>query len=502
MKKELKNKLHGIGDWIKKERYFLILLAIMTVSMFVAMYTKYALIVCFAVTVVCAAFLDFENSLGLFMFCHSFQVIFAEKVLWNSCSFMYLIFLTFFGVCAVKYFINVLKKECKFNWKVLIPMLVFLVYIVLPINTIKIKSTINYLITFIAIYLLLEFHEKINYNNVIIYAILGAMVSMLFSYVAINIPRMREFMQICYNYGVRKVQRMFINPNTLACTATILIAVALYKFIFLDWLWSFALLGLLIYSYGTLSRNFLICLGMTFGLILIFTLIRRKKKHFIKFGVSIVLLLAVCLTQLNATKVYIMRFGEMFGKEYSFTIEQDKQKDEQKWNSETGGGSSSGETSGGTSSETNENETNNSNSGLWIDGTPLDPGREGIWKRYLKEITSSPQKLIFGSGISAEKLGAGTHNAYIDIIWRFGLFGSFLLCIVFFVVAKLLIRNWNFLIFMELTIFLLTNMFENIIFGELAVYMIIVLMASADIGKIEKNKEKTNEQNISDSTDL
>lgn len=496
MKQELKNKLKSVGDWIKKERYFLILLAVMTVSMFIAMYTKYALIACFALTVVCAIFFDFEKSLALFMFCQFFRSIFYEKVLWISVSFLYLFFLIIFGICAIKYFIKVLKKECKFNWKVLIPMLVFLVYIVLPINAIKIKRLPMYLVSFAAIYLLLEFHEKLNYNNIIIYAIIGVAISIIFSLFAINIPRMRGFMPLCYNYGVRKTQGMFGNPNTFVTFMDLLIPLVLYKFIFKDWMWGFSLLILLPYSWNVLSRDFIINLAVVYSLILIFILIKRKKKHFIKFGISIVLLLVVCGTQLNATKVYIMRFGEMFGKEYSFTIEQDKQKDEHKWNSENKSeNSSSGESAeieNGVDNGSAKENTANDDSGLWIDGTPLDPGREGIWKRYLKEITSSPKKLIFGSGVSAELLGVLTHNTFIEILWRFGIVGSVLLCGVFYLLAKKLIKNWNLLILLELVVVILVNMVETRLFGELGTMMIVMLMASANVGKLNENKENSN----------
>ena len=44
MKQYFIDKLDMIKEWLKKEKWFLILLSVMTVSLFVSMFTEYGLI--------------------------------------------------------------------------------------------------------------------------------------------------------------------------------------------------------------------------------------------------------------------------------------------------------------------------------------------------------------------------------------------------------------------------------------------------------------------------
>lgn len=57
--------------------------------------------------------------------------------------------------------------------------------------------------------------------------------------------------------------------------------------------------------------------------------------------------------------------------------------------------------------------------------TDITTGRLGIWIMYLRELFSEPVRLMFGHGIAAEILGKVAHNSYIDLIFYYGLVGSF-----------------------------------------------------------------------------
>ena len=53
----------------------------------------------------------------------------------------------------------------------------------------------------------------------------------------------------------------------------------------------------------------------------------------------------------------------------------------------------------------------------------LTTGRSELLIEYIKEITKSAGTLFFGAGLSAEILGRGTHNLFLEIIYYFGLTG-------------------------------------------------------------------------------
>lgn len=64
-------------------------------------------------------------------------------------------------------------------------------------------------------------------------------------------------------------------------------------------------------------------------------------------------------------------------------------------------------------------------------------GRTDIWLQYVKYFISNPFKLIFGSGISAVTFTTVAHNTYIDFLYYYGIYNSF----VFFLGVILALRN-------------------------------------------------------------
>ena len=53
----------------------------------------------------------------------------------------------------------------------------------------------------------------------------------------------------------------------------------------------------------------------------------------------------------------------------------------------------------------------------------LTTGRSELIVEYLHEITKSADQLFFGAGLSADILGRGTHNLFLEIIYYYGLVG-------------------------------------------------------------------------------
>lgn len=481
MKKELINKLVIIKEWIIKEKKFLILLAVMTVSLAVSMFTEFALIACMAVAVVCAVCFNFEKCLSLFLFSYAFEAVFYAQISGGD-TFVFPIFYSIiFGICAIKYLIKVIKKEIKINWKALIPILIFMVYLVLPINPINLYDTLKFIVALVFIYLLIENRNEIKFDNLIIYAVLGLLIS-IFSSIFIKFsPRMLSYVGVFYNFGIKKKQAMFTNPNWLVVFSVLIIALCSYKCISQNWAWGLPLLVLLPYTYGTLSRDFIICISIIMFFLFICLCIAKNKKSTYK-GLSILLLLIiVCFTQFNVTKVY----GQRLGLDKIFSNEQTQDKNNNTTNDED------------ISSWDNKID----DSELWKDGKPIDPGRLELWKRYIKEIVSSPKNIIFGSGISADILGTSPHNSYLFIVYQLGIIGTLITFLIFYLIYKKLLK-FNALTLLSLILVCFICFVEGNVFNYVAIMMIIFLTASASGERIKNIKEKTNEQDISDSSDL
>lgn len=481
MKKELANRLETIKQWGTKEKYFLILLATMLTFLTISMFTQYTLIACLLVAVVCAVLFDFEKCLSLYLFSYGFEAVFYAQISGKNVFIFPIFYSIIFGICAIRYIIKVFKKEAKINLKIVIPFLIFMVYLVLPINPINLYDTFKFIVALVFIYLLIENRGNVKFDNLIIYAVLGLVISIFLSIFIKYSPRMSSYVGAFHNYGIRKMQGMFTNPNWLGVFASLIIAIVSYKFIFNDLMWGIPLLVLIPYSYGTISRDFILCLVITCIFIFIYLCIKRKK-IFIYKGLSMLLLIVVvCCAQFNVTKIYANRFG--IDQLISINITYDKNDDAD--NDEIDYDISSGD----------------NDVVYWKDGVPADPGRLELWKRYLKDFVSSPKKVLLGSGISVTELGTAPHNTYIDIFWRFGIVGTLIVIYIFYSIYRYLLKR-NFLTLLMLMLICFISFVESNVFNYVAIMMIIVLTASGSIENSKSFKEEANEQSIGNSSDL
>ena len=204
-------------------------------------------------------------------------------------------------------------------------------------------------------------------------------------------------------------------------------------------------------------------------------------------------------SQLNMTKVYKIRLGSIYSEACQlFGIERNIKITEKIPNSTI---------------EPEQPSTNDQNNGNlkpskpgnieeeWEDGTPIDAGRVELWKRYIKDFTSSPKKILFGAGVSAEVLGISPHNTFINILWQFGIIGLVLLALIFGIIANELIKSRRILSLLMTGLICLISLFESNVFNYVALMMICILIVSSKRKK-ENNMEKHYEENISNNTSL
>lgn len=492
MKQYFIDKLDMIKEWLKKEKWFLILLSVMTVSLFVSMFTEYGLIAVFAVMIAGAILFNFEKGLCIFLFSYAFEGVFY--IIRNySKVFLFTIFYSIlFTVYFFKHFIKILKKQKKINIKLLIPLGLMLFYILLPINPMKVDDIIKYIIALGTIYLLFENKNETNFNNILVFATLSLVLSVIFSIFAEFSDRMVYIMGTSYSYGIYKTQGMFTNPNFLVEYSILIISWLLFKFIFKDLIYGVPLLLLLPYTYRTLSRDYMISVLIIFLTLLIFSIIKKKKFYIFRYLSTVVFMIIIALTQLNVTKAYVVRVQTIYNeacvllginKEIYIPINIEPEKTINNNTEKNNNGV-----------DNNQQDKDNINKDLiedknvlWKDGSPSDPGRALLWKRYYKDFTSSPKNILFGVGISPENLGVPPHNTYINLVWQFGVFGTMLAGVVFFLIFKEMLKGKNLLSILMCLLICFINLCEGNLFNYVAIMMILVLIATS-----QKEDEKQN----------
>lgn len=472
MNQYLREKMTNIKSWIVKEKYFLLLLLCMSISLFISMFFELGLILSSLIMLLGAIAFNFEKGLCIFLFCFSFEAVFY---IGNKTSVFAMFYTILFSIYFLKYFIKILKKEKQLNIKLIVPLLLMLVYVVIPFNTINIKHIIKYVVALGFIYLLLENKKEINFDNILIVACVGLILSLIFSLFIPLSSRMCGLIQRFFNNGIQKTQAMFSNPNLLAPYAALVLSWIVYRFITGDILWVIPLTILLFYSYATLSRNLMICLLLIISFLILFVCIKKKKTYVLRLCTFLGIVFVVCLSCFELTKVHFERFKSIFLELFDLL----------------GIKLENNVTSVWVEDDILPEEIINPGYDLWIDGTRLDPGRVGLWKRYLRDYASSAKTILFGRGISAVLLGMSTHNTFIEIIWRLGLLGSLILCSVFYLIGREIFKSK----FSNSTCILLLILFINIceacLFNSVALMMIIFF-----IGNLESCDEQKEIQNI------
>jgi len=71
----------------------------------------------------------------------------------------------------------------------------------------------------------------------------------------------------------------------------------------------------------------------------------------------------------------------------------------------------------------------------------LTTGRMDIWANYLTYLFQNPKTLFWGEGFNAFALGKAAHNTYIDFIYRFGIIGTMLWALYFYLCYQTVIMK-------------------------------------------------------------
>ena len=311
-----------------------------------------------------------------------------------------------FLVCLL-YFIRVIRKEKKLNWKILIPVGAFLVYAILPFHECSWKDAIGLILFFGLLYVVFEEKREINFKFIVRIFVLGLIISCIFGLFKPFSPLLNEKIPTMVPYGYTKVrfQGLISHPNQLAALIVIAICASLIlkfkgRISFIE---SFAFFKpLFIFGYLTLSRVFVLTTAIALAVFGVFYLIKYKVKAFPLLCSFLVVIGLVAVIFLGETNNYLQRIDD--SGDYT---EGEFDPDNLPWESEE-----------------------------WLSGVfegkiYFDPGRTGLYKMYLKDWSSSTKTILFGRGISRPLIGQiSAHNLFIQELWEHGVIGYFLYAVI------------------------------------------------------------------------
>ena len=351
-------------------------------------------------------FLSIQETLELMLFCYPFQIIFKTQHIDNLYLLMTFVFT---GILAVKYLIEIIKRQKRINFKVLIPILIFLIYLLLPIHDVTVQNYGRYCFTYLLVYLVIIYRKELNFTKLSLAFCLGIIISSLLSVLKFVSPLLDGKILESVSYSGSnyiKFTGLDVHPNSLTTSVIIAMSalfVCKYQNKIKDVYFVVLFALLFIVGYATISRAFIIGTGALLVLFYILYFIKYKKKAIPLLIITAVVFCALLLIMYRETREYLCRLFEINNQ---VAVEVDK------------------------TIEENWNEIRN--------GTiNYDPGRIGIYKMYLKDIFSSVSIFLFGRGISASYLGGvACHNTFLQLLWFHGLFGYCIYLAILFSVIK------------------------------------------------------------------
>ena len=358
-------------------------------------------------------FLDENNVLYFLTFCACFM-----NCLTNQKAF-FLVSLAILFVLICKHFILSIKNKDKQKyWLILLVFIFSLVLFIysLIVNNFKIYKLFQSL-GLVAYLLMLYLVNNVDIKKISLILALGLIVSSLLSIISYScgIYIIKPF---TYTLNEFRFGAYFKYVNALAlycalCQACLLSLFLTNKLNFKKWCWLLPIITII--GLATLSKSFILITIITYAIsILIGFILSNNKKTYIKilFLGFIFILFAILIAHTYFEKLFNRFFS---AKQYGSLF------------------------------------------------NVITTGRVGIWKGYLKDWISSPLKILFGSGITANFLdGYSPHNLYIAILYRFGLAGIIaLICLLIFVLRKHKTAT-RFACYIPILILLINVFFEDI----------------------------------------
>lgn len=363
-------------------------------------------------------FVVFENDFNSVIYLFAL-LPFSDILYYNTTSpnWFYYLLIAFVVFEGLKYAVNLLKKKEKVNWLFLVGFILFEIYlsiqIFLPFTNTELTVFLTSSAKYIFIFLLLCNYKKLNYKKIIIWFSVSLLLSTIVGLYIRHIDKALAILSEFRQYNKIKLSGLIEHPNIycsylLAAIGGMLILKYYKQIGFSFYIFIFVLT---ICGIGTISRQFVICFGIMMVVYSILYLTKYKKraiKHLLFLYFIVLLSFGIMW---DYTYCYLNRFGFINDRILK-------------------------------NSKIDVNITDEMKEFF---NTKDDPGRLGIWERNLKDWSSSSKKVIFGTGLSAERIGNMTeHNTFLQILRRTGLIGCFASLVVVCGIIKEIFSNKKF----------------------------------------------------------
>ncbi len=371
-------------------------------------------------------FFNIEKNLSLLLILNCYNLLFKSNI--HSLASYVSLFVSF--ITCLPYLISVIKRQKKLNFKLLIPIALFFIYIVLPIHKISLPRLINLLKIYGLMYVVYESRKEINISFLIKFFSISLIIACFFEMFRNVSARLEAILPYVSTYKYLRSAALYGHPNSLAIYA----AVAISGLLFLRYKNKISLpeffilfVPLLIFGFTTLSRNFYLVAAVALVIFAIMHTVKAKK-NFWKLGISlfmaVVLCCGICLTE---TKIMLVRLKLLPQSSISEFLENSDVGPTKDENAESGGNSEYKKFSDEWWAAVYAGE-------IWYD-----PGRTEIAKIYLKAWRSSTKTMFFGKGINAPSIGKMmAHNMLIQELYYHGLVGM-----LFYLIFVLSILNFK-----------------------------------------------------------
>ncbi len=419
-----------------------------------------------------------EKILGLLFFYNSFKSLFNFNILGTSIVLKKFIGGVLIGIICIFYLIKLIKKQRKLNLKILIPIVLFLIYIALPIHECTIVAWISVMIFFAVLYIVYEERTDISFKYIVRLFSLGLVISCVFALFRSISPLLSRELQVVTIGPNIRFEGLYAHPNNLAvcCTLAIcsLLILKLKRKISLPEFFGFFVV-IFACGYSTLSRNFVISTAIGLVLSAIFYLVKNKKKSFAFIASLIVVIGIICGIFYQNTSIYINRmqgdFSTHFDKPSSSISKEEASSEQSSYNK----------------------------SDEWYEAVlngeiTYDPGRKELRKEYIKDWSSSAKTILFGRGISRVHIGnLSSHNLVIQELWKVGIIGyllylAMILCSINYKKLKL-IKRYLFVL-MLLIPYIAISIVEDCNLDYISVSLILMLFGLAETKEKNNSKKK------------
>lgn len=333
-------------------------------------------------------------------------------------------------VFLVKYLIKLLKKEKILSYQVCVMNIVLILYGLINFNLDNIKTWFIHILMMALFFVVFIYFKEVKVKSIAKYYIYGLCAVIMVGFIFTLIPQLES--KVWYIRESKRFLALCANPNQLQvmCAIGISVVITLFFNKNLKIYESISLLLIFIVAgFFTLSKSFIVCILINVLIAFILLLKKYQKQRKIICVVSIICVFAFVGLFYNKISAIFQRFTAGF------------------------------------------------------DDSLVDAiftGRFSIWQQYLSAWAHNVGTIFFGCGVTAgEIVSLGTHNVYINLLYRFGIIGIVLIGVLTFIYIKNLnikIKRISLINILAFVMMLLLFFVENLLVMKYSLIFLLSVM--------------------------